>query len=316
MPNEDQPAIVLDGAAVDSGGGFALGPLDAAIPSGWTTAIVGANGSGKSTLFRMLLGLAPLAQGKLEVLGTQVRPGGDERYKARIGFVSENGHSWERPMTVMDKAAFVATWYPDWDPQYYRRLVRQFGIDEKAKLGKLSKGMQRKAELAVAMAHRPDLLLLDEPSSGLDPMIWKVWLEELQAYLANGDKTLLIATHITEEVRRLADHVLFLHRGRILAHYEKDRLFDEWRELLIQGNDGTAEAEAAVRLLEETPGVCRAERDGPGLYRVQVSGAGEAGRVASRLDACGFRTLESRRMELEDILSCMIQKEDKNREPA
>lgn len=315
MPDEDQPAIVLDGVSAHSGREFTLGPLDAAIPRGWTTAIVGANGSGKSTLFRALLGLAPLAQGKLEVLGTQVRPGCDERYKEKIGFVSENGHGCENSMTAKEKAAFASAWYPAWDTPYYRRLVRQFDIDEKTKLGKLSKGMRRKAELAVAMAHRPDLLLLDEPTSGLDPMIWKIWLEELRAYLADGDKTLLIATHITEEVRRLADYVLFLHRGRILAHYEKDRLFDEWRELLVQGTGMMSEAEA-LRLLEETPGICRVERDGPGLYRAQANGAGQAGRLASRLDVYGFRMLESRRMELEDILSCMIQKEDKNLEPA
>lgn len=313
MPNEVQPAIVLEGVVADSGGGFALGPLDAEIPRGWTTAVVGANGSGKSTLFRALLGLAPLSQGKLEVLGTQVRPGRDERYKAQIGFVSENGHASEHSITLKEKAAFASAWYPEWDAKYYRHLLRRFGIDEKNKLGKLSKGMRRKAELAVAMAHRPDLLLLDEPTSGLDPMVWKIWLEELQAYLADGDKTLLIATHITEEVRRLADHVLFLHRGRILAHCEKDRLFDEWRELTVQG---TGDAEAMVRQLEETPGVCRAERDGPDLYRVQANGAGEAGQLESRLLDCGFRTLESRRMELEHILSCMIQKEDENVEPA
>src|SRR5690606_32260593 len=121
-----------------------------------------------------------------------------------------------------EKSAFAAACYPGWDAKYYRRLLDRFGVDEKARLGKLSKGMRRKAELAVALAHRPELLLLDEPTSGLDPMSWKIWLEELQSYLADGDKTAMIATHITEEVRRLADYVLFLHRGRMLAYYEKD----------------------------------------------------------------------------------------------
>lgn len=312
MPNEDRPALVLERLEADSGGGFALGPLDAAIPRGWTTAIVGANGSGKSTLFRALLGLLPLKQGRLEVLGTPVAQGGDVRYKEKIGFVAEKGHASEDSITIKEKSAFASVWYPDWDAEYYRHLLQRFGVDEKAKLGKLSKGIRRKGELAVAMAHRPDLLLLDEPTSGLDPMSWKIWLEELQSYMASGDKTLLIATHITEEVRRLADHVMFLHQGRMLAYYEKDRLFDEWRELLVQGTDGAE----AFRLLEAMPGVCRAEREGPDMYRVRIQDAGAAGELDSRLRDRGFRTLESQRMELEDILSCMIQKEDENVEPA
>ena len=313
---KEQPAIVLDGVTAGTGS-FRLGPLQAEIPRGWTTAIVGANGSGKSTLFRILLGLLPVVRGKLEVLGTSVQPGVDERYKQQIGFVAENGHPHEHSLTIAEKAAFAAFWYPGWDDQHYRRLLKRFGIDEKMKLGKLSKGMRRKAELVIVMAHLPNLLLLDEPTSGLDPIVWKMWLEEMQGYMANGNKTLLIATHVTEEVRRLADHVLFLHQGRFIAQYEKDRLFDEWRELLVRGPSDADKSEVeALRLLAGVSGVCQAAREGQDGYRVQVNGASEGRTPEVLLQACGFQVLESRRMELEDILSCMIRKEDANVEPA
>lgn len=190
-------------------------------------------------------------------------------------------------------------------------MVDRFDIDESARLSKLSKGMRRKAELAIAMAHDPELLLLDEPSSGLDPFIWKIWLEELQTYLGNGDRTLLLATHVTEEVRRLADNVLFLHRGQTLGFYEKDRLFEEWRSLLVR----RSEAGADPARLRGTPGCCRMESGGPDLYSIVVSGA-ERGEQETYLTACGFQVLENRPLELEDILGCMIAKEEANVEPA
>ncbi|MBW5445537.1 ATP-binding cassette domain-containing protein [Cohnella sp. CFH 77786] len=310
MDRQEQPAIRLDGVKAGREG-FRLGPLHAEIPRGWVTAVVGANGSGKSTLFRTLLGLEPVTDGRLEVLGTPVVPHGDESYKARIGFVAESPNAHENPMTVAEKAEFASYWYPGWDWQRYRRLAARFGVDEGAKLKKLSKGTRRKAELAIAMAHDPDLLILDEPSSGLDPFIWKIWMEELQSYLENGDKTLLLATHVTEEVKRLADNVLFLHQGRCLGLYEKDLLFDAWRSLLVRETSPGADAGK----LRGVPGFCQMESAGPGLYRIEVEFAAGGG-LEAYLQACGFQVLESRRLELEDILGCLIQKEEANVEPA
>jgi ABC-2 type transport system ATP-binding protein len=310
MNNYDSPAILLKGVQAGSGD-FLLGPLDCEIPRGLVTAVVGANGSGKSTLFRLLLGLEPVWEGHAEVLGMRVQPDGDESYKARIGFVSENPHAYENSMTIAEKAGFASLWYPGWDGQRYRSLLTRFGIDEKAKLAKLSKGMRRKAELAIAMAHDPELLLLDEPSSGLDPYIWKIWLEELQSYLSSGDKTLLLATHVTEEVKRLADCILFLNKGRFLGLYEKDRLFDEWRSVLIRD----AGKGKNPRDLWDMPGFHGLTDTGSGVYRIDLH-VPSPGEELAHLKACGFQVLDSRRMELEDILSCLIQKEETNVEPA
>ncbi|MBB6674456.1 ABC transporter ATP-binding protein [Cohnella nanjingensis] len=297
-------AISLRGAAVRRRQ-FTLGPLTLDIPSGMVTAIVGPNGSGKSTLFRMLLQMEPYEEGEAKLLGARVGPGGDDAAKARIGFVAELPHAYEGGLTAEEKARFAAAWYPTWSWDRYRKLMRKFEAEGNTKLRKLSKGMRRKVELAIAMAHDPELLLLDEPSSGLDPFAWKTMLEELHRYMESGDRTLVLATHITEEVRRLADYVLFLHRGRSLGMYEKDQLFDAWRVFAIQTATGLDLAK-----LQAIPGVQGAAEAGPGIYRLETDRADETEEYCL---AQGYKLLSAQRMEMEEILACLVRKEEAGR---
>ncbi|WP_256758786.1 ATP-binding cassette domain-containing protein [Cohnella sp. WQ 127256] len=286
---------------------FTLGPLHCNIPRGMITAIVGPNGSGKSTLFRTLLGLEQVREGEVDVLGTCLSGQHDEGYKTRIGFLAENPHAHENHFTADEKAHFASLWYPSWDWERYRKLMRHFDVDGSMKLSKLSKGMRRKAELSITMAHDPELLLLDEPSSGLDPFAWKTMLEELTRYMEPGDRTLILSTHIMEEIRRLADYILFIYRGRILGLFEKDRLIDDWRMLVIQQS---STMHSNVELLQQTPGLQGLAESGPGLYRLEVNDP-EQGEAYCR--SCGFQILAVQRMELEDILSCLIRKEEARR---
>lgn len=301
-----EAAVSLRGAKAASER-FALGPVTCDVPQGFVTAIVGTNGSGKSTLLRLMLGMEPLAQGEATVLGTRVVPGGDERYKQRIGFLAELPHGCENGMTADEKAKFASHWYPTWDWERYRRLMRQFECEGRTKLSKLSKGMRRKAELSIALAHDPELLLLDEPSSGLDPFAWRKMLDELRRYMDAGDRTLVIASHVTEEVRRLADYILFLDRGRCLGLFEKDRLFDNWRAFVVQQSEPAFDADAVLR---RAPGLRGLTEAGQGVYRLETDEP-EQGEAYLRFN--GFRTLTSQRMELEDILSCLIRKEETKR---
>ncbi|MEK0312521.1 ABC transporter ATP-binding protein [Cohnella sp. 56] len=284
---------------------FSLGPLTVSIPAGMVTAIVGPNGSGKSTLLRMLLRMEPYDEGGIEVLGRRLEPDSDMQLRERIGFVTELPHAYENGLTADDKARFASLWYSGWSWDRYTRLMKSFDADRTKKLGKLSKGMRRKAELAVAMAHDPELLLLDEPSSGLDPSAWKTLLDELTRYMNGGDRTLILATHITEEVRRLADYVLFMHRGQCLGLYEKDRLFENWRVFAVQREDGAAGRDDAARLLREAPGVQGALEAGPGICKLESDAPEETERYCR---SAGYRILSSQRLELEEIMACLVRK--------
>src|SRR5690606_10608755 len=130
------------------------------------------------------------------------------------------------------------------------------------KLGKMSKGMRRRYELAIAMSHHPDLLLLDEPSSGLDPLAWRSMIDLLHRYMERGDRTILIATHIVEEVKRLADYIVFMVHGKVLGMYEKDELMTGWRQYYFTGTYGELSGKLSgmpgLNGLEDAGGVVRA----------------------------------------------------------
>ena len=309
MTESAVPAVSLRHATVRRES-FTFGPVSLDIPQGFVTAVVGANGSGKSTLFRLLLGLAPLAEGEAEVLGHPVAPGGDERYKARVGFLAELPHAYEGGMTAEEKARFASQWYPGWSWERYAKLMRAFQADAGIKLRRMSKGMRRKSELAVAMAHDPELLILDEPSSGLDPFAWKTLLEELNRYMERGDRTLLIATHVTEEVKRIADYILFMHRGKALGFYEKDRLYDGWRVLVVQRRTDAEPQAAPAAELRRVPGLQGMAEAGPGLFRLETNAPEEAEEACR---AWGWNILAMQRMELEEVLGCLIRKEEETR---
>lgn len=285
---------------------FTLGPLDLDIPAGLVTAVVGSNGSGKSTLFRLMMGMEPADEGRIELLGSELKAESDVAAKGRIGFLAELPHAYEDSLTAMDKARFASKWYPGWDWDRYRKLIRSFDVESAGKLKKLSKGMRRKVELACALAHNPELLLLDEPSSGLDPFAWQTMLGELQRYMEQGDRTIVIASHITGEVRKLADCILFLHRGKPVGFFEKDALFDSWRTLVVSER----ESAAAESGLKRMPGMQGCARSAPGIYQLETDRPEEA--EAYCRDR-GYQILSARRMELEEILGCLIRKEDARR---
>jgi ABC-2 type transport system ATP-binding protein len=203
----------------------------------------------------------------------------------------------EQGLDAAGAARFRAQWYDTWDADYYEELMVLFQVPKYTLFKQLSHGEQRKFQLVAALATRPRLLILDEPSSGYDPFAWAQMIDVLQAYLASGDGdiTIVIASHNMEEVRRLADYVVLLDQGRMLGMAEKDALAGSWRECWFQLR-GTLPA--------DLPGVVYAEETRPGYYSV-ISSEWQA--VAHDLRSYGVEDIQFRQLEAEEALKLWLE---------
>lgn len=294
MMNES--AIQLNGIVMNRSN-FKLGPLHLDIPRGYITAIVGPNGCGKSSTFRMMLGLDKQDEGSIQLLGQQVEQGLDTELKKRIGYLHDQSSSHEERMKGTEKAAFHRFWYDRWDVNRYRELLHILEVDDNQVLGKMSKGMRRKFEFALSIAHNPELLLLDEPSSGLDPLAWKMMIEILHRYMDRGDRTILMTSHIIEEVKRLADYIIFMAQGRVLGVYEKDELFSSWFTIFVSGAGLNPKIAAAM------PGQCGIEHAGGTTYRITTNKTGESEQWCT---AQGYQIVSRQALELDEIMSALL----------
>ncbi|WP_127532716.1 ABC transporter ATP-binding protein [Paenibacillus kobensis] len=283
---------------------FRLGPINLDIAEGFVTAIVGPNGSGKSSTFRILLDLTKPDAGSMTVLGYKVGEGDDREWKRQIGYLPEESSKEDSYLRGSEKAAFVRQWYDGWDVNLYQDLLKRFEVDDSLKIGKMSKGMRRKFELALVMAHKPKLLLLDEPSSGLDPIAWKSMIELLHRYMEPGDRTILMTSHIVEEVRRLADFIVFMVRGQVLGKYEKDELFQRWQVLFVAPMNPASPSISSV-LPSAWPGVVEAEPAGGGMLRIVTE---NAELTENALIDMNYRINTRQSLTLDEILDALMRR--------
>jgi len=197
-------------------GSAALRDVSLRVPEGSVYLLVGPNGAGKSTLIRTLLDLTRPTEGWAEVAGLRSDAMGP-RVRAQIGYVPESqkwGYGW---MKVGRLIRHHATFFPTWDATYAERLVRVFDLSVQAKVGKLSKGQARRLQLLLALAHRPPVLILDEPTDGLDPVMRDELAGLLSEHLSETPTTVLISTHLVHEAETLADHIGMLQNGVLKA---------------------------------------------------------------------------------------------------
>ena len=275
---------------------FTLGPIDLEIPAGYITAIVGPNGSGKSTLFRLLMDLVKPEEGQLQVLGRSY-PEHDVELKHRIGYMLDSSEVIDDSLRARKVKNFVRQFYSSWDEAEYERLIKRFKVNDRMRIRKMSKGTQQKFSLIQVLARRPELLLLDEPSLGLDPLAWRDMIDEITHYMEQPGHTAVIATHIIEEVRRLADYIVFMYEGQVLGMYEKDSLLEDWRELWIEGSGAH---------LSEVDGICIVDSRQPNRLI-----ADDYAKASAELKRQGVVIYQSQPIPLDEIMQYMIEKHGK-----
>ncbi len=214
----------------------AVNGLTLSVPEGSVFALLGANGAGKTTTLKMLVDLVRPTRGTSHLLGVDSRRLG-EREKAKIGYVSEN-QELPLSMTVRQLLDFCRPFYPTWDRDLERQLLRQFALPEDRKLNHLSRGMLMKAALLSSLAYRPKLLIMDEPFSGLDPLVRDELVAGLLEVSAGNAWTVLISSHDIQEVERFADHVGMLERGRLQFSEPTEQLQARFRRIEVEMGDG------------------------------------------------------------------------------
>lgn len=204
---------------------FTLGPIDLEIPTGSIVGYIGQNGAGKSTTLKLILGLLTADAGEITVLGEKNPK--DAYVKDRLGVVFDDLHVPEE-MTVTDIEAFCRRVYMAWDREQYMNHIARFALPKKKAVKDFSRGMRMKLSLAIALSHGAELLLLDEATSGLDPIVRDEILDELMDFMQDEMHTILMSSHITSDLEKVADYIAFINHGKLLFFSPKDELVETY----------------------------------------------------------------------------------------
>jgi ABC-2 type transport system ATP-binding protein len=267
---------------------FALQDITLDLPEGQVMGLVGVNGAGKTTLLRLLTGLAAPDTGEATVLGHRL-PDAQVAAKRDIGFASEEMRLY-RGQSLRWHMDLVRGIYPGWDEAYAAELIKRFELRPEQALGGYSHGQRVKALLLLCLARRPRLLLLDEPTTGLDPVARIEVLEALADVLRDERRSVLFSSHNTHDVEQLADTITFLHKGRLVASADKHAFVDRWRRVVCQG--------ALPSGLEAWPEIASARANGS---LVEIKTRAWTDDLPARLAAQGLQVQRTDPMLLEDI---------------
>ena len=284
-------AIALNGVERRLGD-FVLGPLDLVVPQGSVLAFVGPNGAGKTTTLDLLMGMGRADRGEISVLGQQM-PQDEVAIKSRIAYVSPdlNFTPWGSVGRALD---FVRGFYPDWDNQRCERLLQEFSVARKERVAALSFGARIKLSLVMALSRDAELLLLDEPTVGLDVNARLLLFRELRDFVKRAHKAVVISSHQLSDLEKLADRVAILNKGKLIATGRMDELVERYVQIDARLTTGGAmPAIQGARLLAQ---------DGARLRLMLDRKQKEPGALAK----LGIEVLDETPMNLEDIFVALI----------
>lgn len=271
----------------------ALDDVSLTIEPGLVYGLVGANGQGKTTLIRHLMGLLRAQSGSVRVFGLDPVRNPVEVLQ-RIGYLSEERElpGW---MRIGELMRYTAAYHPNWQQNYANELLTTFGLDTSKKVKELSKGMRAQVGLIAAVAHKPDLLLLDEPSTGLDAIVRKDILNAIIRTVADDGRTALFSSHLLDEVELMSDYVLMIDQGKLVLHGSLDHIREQHHSLSVR-------FETEVDELPEPMGVISSERLGS-TWKLVCS---DPDQVTEQLEAGGGKVTAVRSASLQEIFVARV----------
>ena len=231
------------------------------IPDGMVVGLIGENGAGKSTIIKSILGAVHPDGGNILFNGREILKVG-KKERQQISFVlDDTGLPMEPNLAMLDNV--LSCIYDKWDSSKFRELVRQFALSEKKLFKDFSKGMKMKAAIAVALSYDSTILILDEPTSGLDPVVRDEILEMIYNYNKDGNRAVLLSSHITSDLEKICDYIVYIHDGKIIFNEEKDVLLNKYAVYSIDEKKlGELDGDAFVRIIRREYGMeVLAEKD-------------------------------------------------------
>ena len=208
-------------------GDFAIRDLNLTVPSGTICGLVGENGAGKSTTIRLLMGALQPDSGTAAVLGVDVTAPEFREVKEDVGVVLDEAY-FPESLNAVQVGKIMAATYCQWDQKLYDSYLKRFDLPEKKQFKDFSRGMRMKLAIAVALSHQPKLLVLDEATAGLDPIVRDEVLDIFNEFTREEDHSILISSHILSDLEKLCDYIAFIHKGDLLFCEEKDRLLEQY----------------------------------------------------------------------------------------
>src|SRR5450432_3038646 len=272
---------------------FKLDNVCLEVPRGQIMGLIGPNGAGKSTTIRILMGLVQQECGEVRVLGHRM-PSEQVAAKWDIGFASEDMRLYEG-MTLEWHMNFIRSIYPAWDATYAQTLLKRFGLRAEQKVKGLSHGQRVKATLLLVLARRPRLLVLDEPTTGLDPVARHEILKELTAVMSDEGRSILFSSHNTQDVEQISDQITFIDRGRIIDSMDKEAYLERWRRMRLEIPSGTS--------LPSLAGIIGIRQEG--RLAVATANAFEPG-MAFAYESAGVKVKAVETMTLEEIFVASV----------
>jgi len=293
--NDTNPIVQMQGLSKRFGATEALRDVSLDIHAGSIIGLLGANGAGKSTLLRHIIGLYLPNRGRCVTFGCEAGKLGPAQL-GRIGYVHQEGELLEW-MTVAQLIRYVSAYYPNWNHSLEEKYIADYDISTKARVGSLSPGQRQKLAIFLAIGFEPELLILDEPASTLDPVARGQFLDLLLQIIQNENRTIIISSHILSDVEKVIDHAVIMRAGRILRDCSFDELKEEFCRVRVTALSGELPAELPFANVVE-----HQRSNGQAVITVKSSSREQIEQTAESLNC----QVEIQTLPLEDIYRIVV----------